>query len=341
MRKSRSPYLSEIFRKTFKLHEKQEKSMKKKILITGGAGFIGSHIANRLQKTGYEVIIIDNLVTGNEKNIPKGVDFIKGDISKQKVISSLPSKNIYAILHLAAQSSGEISHEKPEFDLKVNTLGTLLLLQWCRNHGVSRFMYASSMAVYGNATHNPVSENVPCNPLSFYGISKLSSEQYIQHFSHEGLATTCFRMFSVYGPGQNMTNMKQGMASIFLAYLLKDEEIWVKGSKDRFRDFIYIDDVVDVWCSSLENKKTYGKIYNLATGKKTFVNELVKKEIELFGFDPETYPVKYEGSTPADQFGLFADVSCLKQDLNWKPEISLDDGLKKMISWVKKEYRHR
>lgn len=315
--------------------------MKKKVLVTGGAGFIGSHIAKRLQETGYEVIVIDNLITGNTKNIPNGVDFIEGDISKQKIISSLPNKDVYAVLHLAAQSSGEISYEKPDFDLKVNTLGTLLLLKWCREHGIPRFIYASSMAVYGNALHNPVSETVTCNPLSFYGISKLSSEQYIQHFAREGLATTCFRMFSVYGPGQNMTNMKQGMVSIFLAYLLKGEEIWIKGSKDRFRDFIYIDDVVDVWCSSLENEKTYGKIYNIATGKKTFVRELVKKEVEFFGFDPETYPVKYEGSTPADQFGLYADVSVLKQDLNWEPSVSLDHGLKNMISWVKKEYRIR
>ena len=315
--------------------------MKKKVLITGGAGFIGSHIAKRLQETGYEVIVIDNLITGNTNNIPKGVKFIEGDISKQKVISSLPHKDIFAVLHLAAQSSGEISQEKPDFDLKVNTLGTLLLLKWCREHDVPRFIYASSMAVYGDTLHNPVSENITCNPLSFYGISKLSSEHYIQHFTREGLATTCFRMFSVYGPGQNMTNMKQGMASIFLAFLLKGEEIWVKGSKDRFRDFIYIDDVVDVWCSSLKNEKTYGKIYNLATGKKTFVRELVEKEVKYFGFDPETYPVKYEGSTPADQFGLYADISALKQDLNWGPGVSLDNGLKNMISWVKKEYRIR
>lgn len=136
-----------------------------------------------------------------------------------------------------------------------------------------------------------------------------------------------------------MTNMKQGMVSIFLAYLMKGEEIWVKGSKDRFRDFIYIDDVVDVWCSSLENKKTYGKIYNLATGQKTTVGDLVRTETELFGEGPEKYPIKFEGSTPADQFGLYADITLLKNDLGWKPRISLEKGLKEMIAWVKKEYQ--
>lgn len=312
---------------------------KNTIIVTGGAGFIGSHIAKRLLKTGYEVIVIDNLHTGDVNNIPPGAEFIEGNISQKKILSGVHGKNVYAVLHLAAQSSGEVSNEKPDLDLNVNTLSTLRLLQWCKSNSVPRFIYASSMAVYGNVIKNPVSETLSCNPLSFYGISKLSSEHYIRHFAQEGLATTCFRMFSVYGPGQNMTNMKQGMVSIFLAYLLRGEEIWVKGSGDRFRDFIYIDDVVDVWCSSLENEATYGKIYNLATGKKTTVAELVDKEIELFGHNSLTYPVKFEGSTPADQFGLFADISAIKQDLGWKPEVPLNEGLKKMIAWVKKEYR--
>ncbi|MGD1004238.1 MAG: NAD-dependent epimerase/dehydratase family protein [Methanoregulaceae archaeon] len=312
--------------------------MKNKILITGGAGFIGSHIARRLEETGYDVTIIDNLTTGNGKNIPDNVDFIKGDISKQKCISSISGKSYQAVLHLAAQSSGEISHAKPELDLKVNTLGTLLLLKWCMKNKIPRFMYASSMAIYGDVPHNPVSENEVCNPLSFYGISKFSSEQYIRNFSKDGLSSTCFRMFSVYGPGQNMTNMKQGMVSIFLAYLMKNETIWVKGSKDRFRDFIYIDDVVDVWCSSLEDENTFGKTYNLAAGQKTYVGDLVRKEIALYGHNPKTYPVKFEGSTPADQFGLYADISLIRRDLKWKPKVSLDEGLKMMISWIKKEY---
>lgn len=313
--------------------------MKNTVIVTGGAGFIGSHIAKRLDETGYEVIVIDNLQTGTTENLPRGIEFIQGDISQKKCLSALPMKDVYAVLHLAAQSSGEVSNENPGLDLKVNTLSTLQLLQWCRSHKVPRFLYASSMAVYGDVLKNPVSETQACNPLSFYGISKLSSEHYIQHFAREGLATTCFRMFSVYGPGQNMTNMKQGMVSIFLAYLLRGEEIWVKGSGERFRDFTYIDDVVNAWCSCLENQETYGKIYNLAMGEKTCVKDLVHKEIEIYGFDPGSYPVKFEGSTPADQFGLFADISFIKRDLDWKPEVTLEEGLKKMIAWVKKEYR--
>lgn len=314
--------------------------MKMKIIVTGGAGFIGSHIARRLVQTGYDVVVVDNLVTGYKENVPEGAAFLKGDVSEKQTLDSLPA-DADCVLHLAAQSSGEVSAENPDLDLKANTLSTLYLLQWCKEHKVPRFVYASSMAVYGNVEKNPVAEDYPCQPLSFYGISKLSSEHYIRHYASEGLDTTCFRMFSVYGPGQNMTNMKQGMVSIFLAYLMKGEQVWVKGSPDRFRDFVYIDDVVDAWCSCLDNKQTFGRVYNLATGKKTTVRDLVTREIQQYGMDPATYPVKFEGSTPADQFGLYADISRIRADLGWQPSVPLDLGLKRMIAWVKKEYSIR
>jgi UDP-glucose 4-epimerase len=142
-------------------------------------------------------------------------------------------------------------------------------------------------------------------------------------------------MFSVYGPGQNLQNMKQGMVSIFLAYLMKNEEIWVKGSGDRFRDFIYIDDVVDAWMLALDSPRTYGKIYNLATGVRTTVKELVESEVRVFGQDVAAYPVKYSGSTPFDQHGLFADMTQFHSDTGWTPKIQLDVGLERMVKWVK------
>ena len=311
--------------------------MKRNVLITGGAGFIGSHIAKRLLTTGYDVTILDNLTTGDIANIPNGATFIDCDIAKKKTYRLLNGEKFSHVLHLAAQSSGEISDEKPELDLEVNTLGTLLLLRWCMKEKIPRFLYASSMAVYGTAEKNPVMETDPCHPLSFYGISKFSSEQYIRHFSNKGLNTTIFRMFSVYGPGQNMSNLKQGMVSIFLAYLMKKEEIWVKGSGDRFRDFTYIDDVVDAWIAALDNPASYGQTYNLATGRKTFVRELINEEIKCCHLNPDTYPVRYEGSTPSDQFGLFADITKIRSDLHWSPKTDLKTGLEKMVDWIRQE----
>ncbi|MGE5832790.1 MAG: NAD-dependent epimerase/dehydratase family protein, partial [Methanomicrobiales archaeon] len=256
---------------------------KRHLLVTGGAGFIGSHLARRCLSLGHEVTVIDNLATGQRGNVPPGAAFIEGDISDEATLDRIPPGRIDAVLHLAAQSSGEISDERPDLDLRVNTLGTLLLLSFCRRRGIPRFLYASSMAVYGDPPRNPVSEEVPCHPLSFYGISKRASELYIDHFGRAGLATTCFRMFSVYGPGQDLSNLKQGMVSIFLAYLLEGKPIHVKGSGDRFRDFVYIDDVVEAWIRALDQPATYGKVYNLATGVRTLVRELVREEIRAFG----------------------------------------------------------
>ncbi|OPY36119.1 MAG: ADP-L-glycero-D-mannoheptose-6-epimerase [Methanoregula sp. PtaU1.Bin051] len=313
--------------------------MKKRILITGGAGFIGSHLARRCIADGHLVTVLDNLTTGFATNIPGGCNVINADIADPETLSLLPSEGFDVIMHLAAQSSGEVSQENPDLDLKVNTLATLMLLKWSMQNQVKRFLYASSMAVYGNPERLPVRETDPCLPLSFYGISKVASEHYIRHYASEGLDTTVFRMFSVYGPGQNMENLKQGMVSIFLAYLSKNEEILVKGDRNRFRDYIYIDDVVDAWCSSVDNPASFKKTYNLATGKKTCVHELVDAEIRLFGRDRDTYPVRYHGSTPSDQFGLYADISAIRRDLDWSPKIDLEEGLKRMIAWVKEGHR--
>jgi len=308
--------------------------MNKTILITGGAGFIGSNIAKRCINEGYKIVIVDNLLTGNLNNVPEEADFINMDISQEDQYMKLSDLEFDAVFHLAAQSSGEISNEKPELDLSINALGTLLLLRWSMKKKITRFLYASSMAVYGNVQKVPVSETEVCLPLSFYGISKLTGEHYVRHFSKEGLNTTCFRMFSVYGPGQDMKNLKQGMVSIFMAHILNGEFIHVKGSKERFRDFIYIDDVVNAWLKVLNEPKSFGKTYNLGAGKRISVYKLIQDELEAFGL-PKTYPVKYEGTTPCDQFGLYADISELEKDTGWKPEYSLEEGLSRMSKWVK------
>lgn len=308
---------------------------KKGIIVTGGAGFIGSHLARRLLEEGYRVWVIDNLATGFESNIPAGAEFIKMDISDSKSYTKMPSGENHALFHLAAQSSGEISHEKPEVDLATNALGTLLLLRWCLENNVPRFVYASSMAVYGDVVALPVSERETCQPISLYGISKMTAENYVRHFSRRGLKTTIFRMFSVYGPGQDLSNLKQGMVSIYMSFLLNKQPIVVKGSKERFRDFIYIDDVVDAWVAAMDNEKTFGKTYNLGTGKKTFVWSLVEEEIRALGYDPKTYPIIYAEPTPADQFGLYADISQIKTNLNWSPKVPLAIGLEKMAKWAK------
>lgn len=308
----------------------------KKYLITGGAGFIGSHIARQLIHGGNDVWIADNLSTGSKDNIPKEAHFLKMDLSQKTSYKRLPNEQFDAILHLAAQSSGPISYYKPVYDLKANALATLLLLRWCYEKGMKRFLFASSMGVYGNPEKLPVEENDRCHPTSFYGITKLASEQYVQFYQHHGLDTTSFRMFNVYGPKQNMKNLMQGMVSIYMAYILNGMPILVKGSKDRFRDLIYVGDVVDVWIKALHNEKSFGKVYNVARGTKTYVWELIREELLAFGYDPSNYPVKYVEPTKGDQFGIYADISLVSNDLNWQPNVSLKSGLSEMVTWAKK-----
>lgn len=304
------------------------------ILITGGAGFIGSHLSRWCIDRGYKVIVVDNCSTGDVKNIHPDAIFFRSDITDPDLYEKLSEFSIQSVFHLAAQSSGEVSHNNPVEDIRINTLGTVQILEFCKKNRIERFLYASSMAIYGNPEYNPVNESNYPNPESFYGLSKLCSEQYIQHYYYSGIKTTIFRMFSVYGPGQNLLNLKQGMVSIFLAYLLNNEPLLIKGSLERFRDFIYIDDICSAWIEALDNEASYGKTYNLGTGIKTRVDELVSSLFSVMDLDPNTYTVKICGNTPDDQFGLFADIDCISKDLKWKPVNTLSMGLEKMVKWA-------
>ena len=301
-------------------------------VVTGGAGFIGSKIVRKLISQGHRVTIVDNLKTGVRENIAPEADFFEIGVENFEALELLPQRPYHAVLHLAAQASGEISHDDPIYDLESNAKGTLNLLRFAHSRGIKRFLNASSMGVYGQVPEieNPVSENRPPNPLSFYGVTKTAGEGYCTYFKSQGMKITSFRMFNVYGPGQNLDNMRQGMVSIYLAYILKNEPIVVKGSKNRFRDFIFVDDVVNAWMCAIDNPHTFDKNYNIATGKKTQVFQLIENLLTVFGKDPKTYPVQFGESTPGDQTGIFADISSYKKDGNWFPTIDLKEGLTRL-----------
>lgn len=303
------------------------------ILVTGGAGFIGSYIASRLITEGYRVTIIDNLYTGKQKNIPRGADFINIDLGQKISYDYLKSITCDAVLHLAGQSSGEASFNDPLYDFQSHVCSTFWLLEWCKSKGVRRFIYSSSMSVYGEPKYLPVDENHPLEPKTFYATAKIAAEAYIRLYQTLGMDTTIVRLFSVYGPGQNLENKMQGMVSIFLSYLLENVPIIVKGSEDRFRDFIYIDDVVEAWFKILNNPVTFGKTYNLASGRKVRIAELLDMIKGVFG--DQNYPIEYASGTPGDQFGIFANIDHVAGDLKWMPEFDLQTGLQKMIDCEK------
>lgn len=307
----------------------------KRTLVTGGAGFIGSHLARRLLRERCEVYIVDNFSTGFKENVPLGAELVVLDLSKDDFVRQLPDKSFDAVFHLAAQSSGEVSFDDPMYDLKTNCSSTLLLLDWCYKKGIPRFIYTSSMSVYGEHEKQPVRESVSLYPKSFYGVGKLASEGYVNIYYKMGIQTTSLRLFNVYGPGQNMSNLRQGMISIYMAYLMRGEKLIVKGSPERYRDFIYIDDVIDAYLMCFQDPRSYGKTYNVASGVKTCVSTLLRASIEAFGHDPAHYPIHYGDPTPGDMFGIYADTRSILSDVGWSSKVSFDTGLRQMVHWIK------
>ncbi len=301
-------------------------------LITGAAGFIGSAIAKRLIIEGNRVVTIDNLSTGLKENIPEKVEFYQGDCGDSDIYEKLPNYKFDAIFHIAGQSSGEISYDDPIYDLKTNTESTLLLLQFALKRQCDRFIYASTMSVYGEQPEGSISEDTLCKPRSFYGVGKLASEHYLRLYEKDyGIKTTSLRLFNVYGPGQNLFNLRQGMASIYMAQLINKDSIHVKGSGDRFRDFIYIDDVVESFIRCLKYKDSYNEVINIGTGVKTSVRDLISI---LLIISNKKVSVKYSGSTSGDIHGIYANNEKCKSLLRLHKLTSINQGLAKMWSWA-------
>ncbi len=300
-------------------------------LVTGGAGFIGAAAAKTLLDAGHRVVVLDNLSTGALENVPKGAEFVRGDCQDASVYERLPAGPYAAIYHIAGQSSGEISFDDPVYDLQTNTQSTLLLLKFALKSDCRRFLYSGTMSVYGDQPDAPVTEDAPCAPKSFYGVGKLASEHYLRIYEAYGVRGTVLRLFNVYGAGQNMANLRQGMVSIYLAQALKSRSIQVKGGADRFRDFVAVDDVVAAFLACEKTPETAGKIFNVCTGKRTTVSELLELLLPCLPFPVE---VKFDGSTPGDMHGITGDHGRLTAATGWKPRVALPDGLRAMAAWA-------
>lgn len=305
----------------------------KTYLVTGAAGFIGSFVARALLEQGHKVVTIDNLSTGKESVIPEGCIFIKGNDFDENVIKQLNDYTFDSIIHIAGQSSGEVSFENPVYDLQTNAQSTLMLLNYARRTGVKEFIFASSMATYGDKENPLVDENTLQTPKSFYAVGKLASENYMRIYSQMyGIKCTALRFFNVFGAGQNMDNLKQGMASIYLAYaLMPEHHILVKGSKDRFRDFVYIDDIVNAVLLSMgrKNGEMY-EAYNVSNCRQIHVYDIINYiENNL----PFKVTHEYIEGTPGDQMGVYGISDKIKKQLGWTPKYTFEDGMQMMIDW--------
>ena len=301
--------------------------MKNYILVTGGLGFVGFNLVKKLVEIGEKVIVIDNLYNSKPKDLDNEVIFFELDISEESNLKNLDKYKIDIIFHLAAQSSNATSFIDPIVDLKFNQIGTFNLLNYCSKKNIQRFIYTSSMSIYGKIDNYPTPEFNEKKPDSFYAIHKLAGEYYCEIFkSYMGIDYTIFRLYSVYGFGQNTDNLDQGLLSIYLGYILKKEKLIVKGSPERMRDMIHVDDVTEALIMSIKNKKSFNKIYNLGFGKSIKVKEIIK--ILLNTFSKNNFPVIFESQTKGDPFKTEANIELLKKDFNWNPLIKPEDGIK-------------
>ena len=200
----------------------------KSAIVTGGAGFVGSHLSKKLLSLGWEVTIYDNLSSGNRSNIPDGAKFIWADLTSEDCIALMPDDKVDVFYHLASHVGQELSFERPLYDLKANANSTIILLNWCLKNKVDQFIFASTMNLYGSPENEYVDELTNVDPPSPYAVGKLASEHLCKIYNGFGLNSSCLRLFNVYGPGQDFSNMKQGMVSIFMSYVAKNEKLIVR-----------------------------------------------------------------------------------------------------------------
>ena len=258
-----------------------------KVLVTGGAGFIGAHLVKKLIEKKYKVLVVDTLETiGGIPYIHPKCKFIRGDICDQKNLIKVRKWKPKIIYHLAAQSGGESAYDNPKRDYLTNGFGTYELCLLAKKLKVKKFIYTSSVAVYGSNPSKKILENTKIKPDSIYGISKYVGEMFInQTLKNTGIQTLIFRVFNTYGPGENLNFIKKGMVSIYCSYLWKKKPILVRGSLKRFRNYQYIDDVVNILILSLKNKHlNKNETINISNGNCTTVKDLLKKIFKLNNF---------------------------------------------------------
>lgn len=302
-----------------------------KILITGGAGFIASNIADLYLELGHEVVIVDNLVTGQKENIPTAAKFYEMDICDERIKNIFEMERPDMVSHHAAQMDVRKSVAEPVYDATVNILGSINLLQNSVRYKVKKFIFASTGgAVYGEQDYFPADENHPTRPVSPYGITKLTVEKYLYyyHLSY-GLTYTIFRYGNVYGPRQN-PHGEAGVVAIFAQKMLRKEQPVINGEGTQTRDYVYVGDVVKA--NELALNFGDNKIYNIGTGIETNVNELFAKLAHFMD-----HPVKevHGPGQPGEQLRSVIDHSLIKKELGWEPAVDLDTGLQRTVAFFK------
>lgn len=305
----------------------------KRFAVTGGTGFIGSNIVIELVRNNNEVVVIDNLLTGNFNNLPGVMDmirFVEGDIQDLDLLKR-EFIDIDYVLHQAALPSVPRSVDDPIASNQNNVDGTLNVLVAARDEGVKRVVYASSSSAYGNSPSLPKKEDMKPDPLSPYAITKLVGEQYCKVFYElYGLETVSLRYFNVFGPHQDPNSQYAAVIPKFIAAMLNDESPVIFGDGEQSRDFTYIQNNVDANLLACEVAGAAGKMFNIASGKRITLNQLIATLNEIIGKNLE--PI-YTKPRYGDIMHSLADITLAREILGYKPRYGFEDGLKKTVEW--------
>jgi UDP-glucose 4-epimerase len=302
------------------------------ILVTGGAGFIASHIVDQLIVSRHHVHIFDNLSTGRKENLNPLAVFHHGDLLDNGLTEAFTAARPEVVIHHAAQIDVQTSLTNPLLDAKINILGTLAVLEQCREHGVRKLIYASSAAVYGTPQYLGVDENHPIKPLSFYGISKHTPEHYIESFSSlYELDYTILRYANVYGIRQDPKG-EGGVVSIFVDKLLEGQQPLIFGDGEQTRDFIYVKDIVHANMAALS--KGGRGLYNISWNEQTSVNALLKEMCNISGM---SFNPSYAPSRAGDIVHSRLDNRAALAGLDWSPVYTLRNGLQETFDYYKEQ----
>ncbi|WP_459841340.1 SDR family oxidoreductase [Halanaerocella petrolearia] len=304
-------------------------SVARKVLVTGGAGFIGSHIVDQLIDRGDKVIVLDNLSTGKKENLNKKAEFHKLDI-RDDLTEVFEQYNIDYVIHQAAQIDIQRSLKEPAFDSDINITGTVNLLEYCQQYDIQKVVYASSAAVYGQPEYLGIDEKHPVDPISYYGISKHTPEHYLKVFSQlYDLDYTILRYANAYGIRQDPKG-EGGVISIFVDKLLNSEKPIIFGDGKQTRDFIYVADIARANLAALEAGSE--EIINISCNRQTSVNQLVETMNQVA--DTNLDPV-YQEAREGDIKHSYLVNDKAKEVLDWEPEYTLQDGLKETFKYYK------
>ncbi len=303
----------------------------KTVLVTGGAGFIGSHLVDRLLELGHRVVVLDDLSSGRLANLPNRINFHHSDINEANLDETFNRENPQLVFHLAAQVSVSTSMRNPLMDAEANILGTLKLLEASRRHGVEKFIFSSTGgALYGDPEYNPCDEDHPIRPLSPYGLAKSVCEKYLELYNKMFILNyASLRYGNVYGPRQD-PHGEAGVIAIFSQTMLEGNQPVIFGSGDQERDFVYVEDVVDANLLAIDENVTGA--YNIGTGEGTSVNTIFQmlRDIYRFRKPPLKSPARL-----GDVLKIRLSSEKSLREMGWRPKTSLQDGIKKTADFFK------